>query len=319
MAPAGTLMAQRTAPWYNASTSLVDGLQTADAALEAAGLNWDVTLKPLRYDVYEGGKTVRKKSKAFSVIRGDNHEEIGVVGKKYRTLDNARAFRFLTQLVDDAGAVFDAAGCRKGGSQVFVVVKLPETIKVLGHDTMNQYVLFLTSHDGSLAVTATPSLMRIACTNMFRPLLAQKNEVWKAQHTTTLNSRIEDMQAVRRSLDLVGHGVSNFQNMAEKLVGLPVNGEDGPNGFYEAMRLGLPWEGTARDKLVEGVRHVWHTSGTIESDVKNTGWGLLNATTEYLDHYREYRTSGSRFDNIVFSLGARIEHNLMRGLIRRAA
>lgn len=313
-----TLMAPRTLPWYNASTSLTDGLQTAEQALDRASLNWEIALKQNKYTVYEGGKSVQKKSRAFSVVRTDTWDEIGVVGKRYKTLSNARSFRFLDSLVGDTGAHFEAVGSQKGGSRVFIVMKLPETIKVLGHDVHNQYILFVTSHDGSLAVTATPTLVRISCTNMFRSLLiSTETAVWKAHHLTNLEDHLADIVAVRRSLDLVEAGQTQFQELAERLVKLPIGSDDGDNEFYEAMRLGLPWEGSARDKLVDGVRDVWHTSPLI--DERYTGWGLLNATTEYLDHHRNYRTAESRFNNVAFTLGATIERNLTRGLSRQAS
>lgn len=318
MTATSTLTTSRHLPWYNAATSLTDGLQTSEEALNLAGLNWEIALKQNKYDVYEGGKTVRRKSKAFSVVRTDTWDEIGVVGKRYRTLSNARSFKFLDDLIGDSGAKFEAAGSLKHGARVFIVVKLPTQVRVLGHDTHDQYILFVTSHDGSLAVTATPTMVRIFCTNMFRSLLAAgETAVWKAQHLTNLEDRVTDVLAVRRSLELADVGAQRFQALAEALVTLPIGSDNGDDAFYEAMKLALPWEGSARDKLVEGVRDVWHTSNTIENDVRHTGWGLLNATTEYMDHAREYRTPDSRFNNIVFTLGATIERNLTRGLSRR--
>lgn len=321
MTASSTLMRPRDLPWHNASTSEVDGLQTAEQALSAAGLDWEVQLKQNRYDVYKDGKTVRMKSRAYSVVRTDSWEEIGVVGSRYRTLSNARSFQFLNGLVEE-GAVFEAAGSQKGGSRVFIVMKLPEGIKVLGSDSFDQYVFFLTSHDGSLAVTATPLVIRVTCTNMFRSLIASakgEQQVWKAQHLATLDSKVEDVLAARKSLDLVVNGESHFKRLAERLVGVKVNGEDGDNGFYELMRHGLPWEGSARDKLVEGVRTVWHTSETIDPDQRFTAWGVLNAFTEYIGHERSYQTPESRLNNILFTLGATIERNLTRGLSRLAS
>lgn len=317
MTATATLMRPRHLPWYNAATNLTDDLQTSEQALERAGLNWEIALKQNRYDVYKDGKTVRLKSKAFSVVRTDTWDEIGVVGRRYRTLSNARSFKFLDELIGDTGAKFEAAGSLKHGARVFIVVKLPEQVKVLGSDAHDQYILFVTSHDGSLAVTATPSMVRIACTNMFRTLLtATETAVWKAQHLINLEDKITDALAARRSMELAVSGAQRFQSLAEALVTVTINEEDGDSAFYRAMKLALPWEGSARDKLVEGVRETWHTSHTIDEDVRHTGWGLLNATTEYMDHDREYRTADSRFNNITFTLGATIERNLTRGLSR---
>src|SRR6185312_2391113 len=136
----GTLMRQRSLPWYNPATTIVDGLQTAEEALEAAGLNWDVQLKTNTHNIYQGGKTIRQKSRALSVLRTDSWAEIGVVGSKYQLLSNRQAFQFLNELAGSQGAVFNAAGSQDGGGKVFIIMKLPQALRILDAEEFDQYV-----------------------------------------------------------------------------------------------------------------------------------------------------------------------------------
>lgn len=50
-----TMMYAREVPWHGLGTK-VDGLQTAEEALEKAGLNWTVLQAPLSYDLPDGGQ-----------------------------------------------------------------------------------------------------------------------------------------------------------------------------------------------------------------------------------------------------------------------
>lgn len=320
-----TLARQRHLPWHNQATALADGLMTSEEALQAAGLDWEIKLKENFHNIYRGGKTIRQKSRALSVIRTDTDAEIGVVGKRYRTLSNRESFKFLDELAG-GDAKFEAAGSQNDGARVYVVMKLAEGMTVLGSDRYDQYVLFLTSHDGSLAVTATPIATRIACTNMFRTLVVQgkgEAKVWKAQHLSTLGYKVQDTIAVERTRELIAAGQEKFQRLAESLVKLPIRGSGSDIGtvrarYDELMDLGLPWQGTARDKLVDEAFEVWTGSTTIDPDWRYTGWGLLQGVKEYLDHVRVYETPNSRFNNVVFTLGATIERNLTTGLSRLA-
>jgi hypothetical protein len=47
-----------------------------------------------------------------------------------------------------------------------------------------------------------------------------------------------------------------------------------------------------RDEMVSDIHANWLSSPTIDPELRFTGWGLLNGTTEFMDHVVR-RTSGS--------------------------
>ena len=52
---------------------------------------------------------------------------LGVVGSGYHPLQNEEHAEFLNLLADESGAIFDTAGSLRGGRQVFVTMKLPNS------------------------------------------------------------------------------------------------------------------------------------------------------------------------------------------------
>lgn len=308
-----TRMTQRSLPWYGISTSIVDGLQTAEEALEHADLNWDVKVVQGLYRVRLDGKDVTRKSRRRSVVRMDTGDEIGTVGSKYTAFQNRQAFSFLDKLVASDDAKFEAAGTEKNGSRVFIVMKMPQ-VDVVG-DATSPYVLFRTAHDGSMSVTATTAAVRIQCTNMFRGIMAADAPVFKAQHLETALTDEKLQEAAERSLGIARHNIESFTETAERLAEVPVTDDE---EFERLMRIAFPWENKVRDKEVAGVWDLWNTSELVPDDYRRTGWGLLNATTEFMSHERVSRSEEARYARAL-GVNGQIEQWLTNALLQPAS
>ncbi len=70
-------------PWHGLGTKL-DEPASSEEAIDAAGLNYRVDLKP----IYTGDGTLIPQRKA--VVRDDSHEVLGVVGNSYQADSNCR-------------------------------------------------------------------------------------------------------------------------------------------------------------------------------------------------------------------------------------
>ena len=129
---------------------------TLCAPADAAGLGWRVVKKPLVIDRGPDWQldTVRYKKVRgyYATVREDTDEELGVVGERYRIVQNHEAFAFVDQLLGSA-IHFETAGSLNGGRRVWVLATLPEHVEV-GGDAVRPYVLLMNSHDGSTAVVA---------------------------------------------------------------------------------------------------------------------------------------------------------------------
>lgn len=312
MTAADTRMTVRNLPWYGASTELVDVPQNADAALTAAGLSWEVELRPLYFRVRENGKDKTVRSSKSATVRKDTHDELGIVGSRYTVFQNREAFAFLDKLVEDGGAKYQAGGTMGGGSKVFVVMQTPSTIKVLGedHDT---YVLFTTSHDGSSTVTATTTLVRPACTNMFRSMLSSDRPVFRQAHVGSMLDPETMAEVARESLGVATADQRRFAELAEQLASAPIDHSHSAE-FDGIMARAFPWATKAAQKEVAAIHDLWMTSETIDNEWRFTGWGLMNATTEYLGHFRSRRSSEAGLKRAL-GVNGQVEARLVKAIL----
>ena len=67
----------------------------------------------------------------YATVRQDTDDEFGVVGERYRTVQNHEAFAFVDQLLGSA-IHFETAGSLHGGRRVWVLATLPEHVEVGG-------------------------------------------------------------------------------------------------------------------------------------------------------------------------------------------
>jgi hypothetical protein len=128
-------------PWHRLGQRLQDPA-TAQEAMTAAGLGWDVQLQPL----YTGPERTIKIKDRFAVCRTDRlHEtdggQLGVVGRDYRALQNREAFAFLDPLVGEKAAIYHTAGSLCGGRRTWMLAKLPGEIRVVGDDIAEKFIL----------------------------------------------------------------------------------------------------------------------------------------------------------------------------------
>ena len=57
----------------------------------------------------------------------------------------------------------------------------------------------------------------------------------------------------------------------------------------------------------------------IGSDVVGqTGWGLVNAVTEYVDHRKRARNQGNRLDNAWFGEAANLKDTVFKSVLEMA-
>lgn len=314
MTAADTRVTVRSLPWYGTSTAFADEAMTAEQALGLSDLNWEVDLKPLYFRVRVDGKDKMIRSSRQAVYRKDTFDELGIVGKRYHPFQNVESFAFLDNMARDGGAKFHAAGSMGGGSKVFVVMQMPETIKVLG-DEHTTYVLFITSHDGSSSIAATTTVVRLACTNMFRAAMSSDRPVFRVAHIGAHLTDPETMAAAARSsLGVTMADQERFATMAGQLASVPVEHTDDDAMFYSIMEKAMPWQTKTTAKEIEAIRGLWLESDTINDEHRFTGWGLANATTEYLSHFRSHRSEEATLKRAL-GVNGQVEARLAKALV----
>jgi phage/plasmid-like protein (TIGR03299 family) len=158
-----SMFSVRATPWHGLGAVLDRPPASVAEAIEAAGLSWSVVKKPLVIDRGPDWQLdvlrYKKLHGYYATVRQDTDDELGVVGERYRIVQNHEAFAFVDQLLGSA-IHFETAGSLHGGRRVWVLATLPEHVEV-GGDAVWPYVLLMNSHDGSTAVIAATTPIRV--------------------------------------------------------------------------------------------------------------------------------------------------------------
>jgi len=298
----------RQTPWHGLGKILPE-LATAQEALEAANLSWQVQKVPVFAHFPDGSVS---STRNYATVREDTKEVLGVVGTDYTPLQNADAFKFFDAVCQDPnGPKYETAGSLHGGRKVWILAKMPSFIEVIGHDIIKEYLLLSNTHDGSKQLEMRWTTVRVVCQNTLSLASRGVAEV-RLRHRSDLTRRISDVQ------ELLGITKANHEFLTEatafmltvkpteeqitdvltKLLG---NGSEGPEGESET---------SPQKKRVKGeIETLYNSSETCNlPGMEGTAWGLLNAITEWSDHNRPYRSAvtdleSAQVDSLWFGRG----------------
>ena len=177
-----TMMYVREKPWHGLGTMVTEATTSSDA-LRFAGLDWTVRQEP----VYNARGGIVKGYKAN--VRDKDGSVLGIVGDRYKVVQNVDAFNFTDDLI--GGDVrYETAGSLKEGRQIWLLARMSE-FKVAG-DKVEPYLCFTNSHDGSggLKVCMTP--IRVVCNNTLNLALKSAKRVWSMRHTENIRERLDE-------------------------------------------------------------------------------------------------------------------------------
>ena len=180
----------RTMPWHRLGVVLDEYPKSIDEALDKAVLGWKVThgdvlvVKTPEWTDDFGAKPPPELIRATGFkanLREDTGEVLGIVSNDYEVVDNRDAFPFLDALIGSE-LRFETAGSLWSGRRVWCLARLPEYIE-LGGDPSAIYIYVANSHDGSMAVTAAVTPIRIVCANTLGAALRHAEHGVSAQRT----------------------------------------------------------------------------------------------------------------------------------------
>jgi len=305
--------ALRGAPaWHNLANRIFaqdENVSTATMLEEAKLDKWNVRLSNVADHI---PTTWRNSSDNFYVIRDNPFDQgtdvLSVVGKRYKVVQNEELFQFADNVLDNNAAKWESAGSIKNGKVVFGSLDIPKEIVLDpqgANDKTKLYLIVWTSHDGSVAVQAAITPVRVVCQNTLNLAMKGAKQSFKIRHTQTAEGRI--VQA-REALGLTFAYADEFQKQAQELFTQSITDLE----FSKLIKTIYPkpdsdlrgavarWE----NKVVL-IDDLYHNSPT-NANIKGTKWGAFNALTERLDYFRSGRgnsetlmAGASGFDPII--------------------
>ena len=280
-------------------------------ALQEAGLDWEVDLHPVHITGADG-QPIDLTGK-FATVRRDTGKALGVVGSRYTVLQNIDALRF----VDDLSGHGDIVAAWETGPQIGVAVRFGDSVYPFGNGDggFQPYLVFRNSHDGRGSVKCHVVNFQLVCMNQMSSISRRSLAGWSTPHTARVEQRVK---LAADALALADRNSSEYTDECRRLADVAVDDE-----AFDQIVAGLledqGFEGNRLSRTCEGIRSVWSHSPTLDPELRNTGYGLMHAVTEYWDHSRRYRTGRSRFNSIMAGPARRCRDTAHRRLLTHAA
>jgi phage/plasmid-like protein (TIGR03299 family) len=303
----------RQPAWHNLGTVFEQEVNTAEMLKLAHLDNWNVRLEDVTIpETFESDKAYSFVTRTNPFDKAKN-DVLGVVGERYVPLQNEDLFSFGDNLLDGGGR-WETAGSIKGGRQVFGSIALADSITLDPNgraDKIDNYLLINTSHDGSIAIQASITPVRVVCANTLNLALSSfkgkkaAKQTFKIRHTSTAEGKIA---VAREALGLAKTYLDEFSVMANAMIEKEITKAD----FDKIVALAYP----APEKDAKGSFKKYDSKidllnaiyiGQFNDTISGTAWGAYNALTERLDWHRSARggsnesiyASASGFDPVI--------------------
>lgn len=228
---------------------------------------------------------------------------LATVGSRYKVLQNEDLFDFGDNLLD-GGGYWESAGSIRDGRTVFGSLRLPQADIVIDgqgiSDKTEMYLLVTTSHDGTSAVQALVTPVRVVCQNTLNIALKGNSQSFKIRHTQTLNGR---MQQAREALGITFAYAKAFEDEARELFEAEITKAQFdklittiyPMPDKDAKPVAVTKWANKIDLLQE-----IYASDTVNG-IRGTAWGAYNTLTERIDWFRGVRNNDSEASLIAAS------------------
>lgn len=294
----GDAFASRAVPAWHGLGTVFDNDENVTTAqmLSLAHLdNWNLEMVPL--SDLAGFDTFAKDY--FAVIRdnpGGGTGLLSVVGSRYDVFQNEQLFSFGDTLLDGGGR-WETAGSIRNGTQVFGSLAFTDSIVLDPNgraDTIDKYLLVSTSHDGSLAIQASNTAVRVVCANTLGMALRGVKQSYKIKHSPKADANVA---AAREALAISFAYYDTFAAEAQAMIEAEITKAD-----FDKIVLSLyprpeadvkgaikKWE--TKTDLIEAIYLGQADGPDTGENVRGTKWGAFNALTERLDWYRKPRAN----------------------------
>ena len=293
-------------PWHTLGQHVDGNGMTAQEVITKAGLGYHVDKVPLFAAV--SATCMVPVSDKYAMVRTDTNIPLGVVGERYTAVQNVDAFAFFDAITGAGEAMYKTAGALGQGETIWLLAKLPEDIGVPG-DAVQSFLLLCNSHDGSSALTARFTGVRVVCNNTLPLALSGKQKTVSIRHTSGAKGQLED---AHRVLGIAARERDEAQTAIESLLARTTTKLENlhmTKQLFDVDTVPDSELGTRTRNIMDEVLHLaYHGRG---NDGK-TLWSWVNGVAEWVD----YKHGGSKdatdkAESALFGSGYKLKERSM--------
>lgn len=312
----GRMFYEGAVPWHGLGKKVEKSLTWAEAIVEA-GLDWEVGKSRVEFSV-TGGTVHAFDSKAVT-YREDTRVPLGIVGEGYTIVQNKQAGKILDAVLGEVGAHYHTAGYLGDGQKVWMLVKLPGVLRVIGDDVVEKYLLCSNGHDGTFAFWILETPIRVVCENTLMSAIG--NRASKAFHAVHSANMSLDVKTIREKLGYAKEKFDVLEQAYQKMAKQSFTAGAERTYFKEVINWprvpiavgsnvteldDAAASGRMKNRLDDLLALFEGGKGTDLPGVKGTVWGAYNAVTEYTDYFNG-KNNEKRANSTLFGSGAQMK------------
>ena len=278
----------RETPWHGLGTRVNEALNSKEA-LTAAGLDWNVIQEP----IYTEEKELIEGYKAN--VRDTDRHVLGVVTDRYKIVQNQEAFAFTDELLGE-GVRYETAGSLQGGRKVWLLAHLPHEYIISG-ERISPYLVFFNSHDGSGAIKAAITPIRVVCQNTLNLALSTAKRSWSMIHTGDIKGK---MQEAKDTLFMAEKYMDNLGKEFETLRRKKLTDEQ----VLEYIEILLPLEEDSTPQQIRNMKRLRedmkmrYFDAPDLKDVGKNAYAFVNAVSDFATHAEPLRRTTNYKENL---------------------
>jgi phage/plasmid-like protein (TIGR03299 family) len=301
-----SMFSVRQMPWHREGTILQDYPGSWAEARKLAGLNWD----PVTTGVYAFAGINLDATTHYEpidgwkcIIRSDTGAVLSINRDTYTVINHGEMGEIVEAVLAQPNVQWETAGVLDGGRAVWCLALLDEPVELPGDDSPTLPYLAITNrHDGTGSCALRATAVRIVCANTFRAAELEGERTgatFSFIHKASWRNRIEE---ARQAVTGARAEMRRYQELAAELLAIPIT--PGQRELFVTEFIPMPPEGLVTDRVARNVEEARQAlrlifeSKTTEQ-VAGTGYGLVQAAGEYLDHVRNARSWETRLNRTL--------------------
>lgn len=281
-------------PWHGLGVEVGD--LSVDEMLTAAGLDWNVSKRPLYFPKVGTAQTELKLiPNKYALTRDSDESMLDIVGDSYKPVQNHEALDFFKRFVDSGDMKMETAGSLRKGQFIWGLAKIQDSFNVAGNDEdrIEGYLLLTQPHKFGFSMVAALTPIRVVCMNTMKMALGEKlngkrsaNGVFRMPHSRAFNEEVKN--AATLALGLARQGMVELKEAADVLAKVRIHKDELPAYFNTVANNNDLEENTDPEDYSRTVKTLIDAAsqapGANLKTSEGTLWGAYNAVTYVADH-----------------------------------
>lgn len=293
-----TMAWAREVPWHGLGVQVKDTM-TPQEMLKAAGLDWTVSKRVLKYcDCADNEKAqvIGNVRSEYALVRDSDNSVLSLVGSVYKPVQNANAFDFFKKYVNAGHMKMETAGSLRYGRYVWALARcgVDFSIGKGDKDRVKSYLLLVSPHvhGKSLLVQFTP--IRVVCMNTMTMavgsnLKGKRPDAFRMPHKVEFDDSVKAQ--AEAAIGIVKKQAAAFKEAANFLASKRAKADQVEDYFFEVLHAKKPAPPKAGEQpakepqIIEAMRQaLTYAPGHDLASAEGTWWGAVNSVTYVIDH-----------------------------------